>query len=608
MYMKKFFAASRQGVLTVLWAAALLTLNNCPLPLGDDWKTIDPVVANSPLITEYNLQAYVPIPVAGEKPVSRVKNRSDLEINVTWMNDYDEVEITEALLKDGFASGETYRAVITLTQKNVYFFDREIEFLYAPEAVVTQKSESPFHPGNRTILVVYKPARVGRDVLTEVDLSPYFPAPSIGAAPQKVLSLPVAPLFTGEVGWDPDEVFSAEQENYTATVTLRPAAGYGFAPKLRVTHSGITGERVEGEDDGNGTVTVAITFMVSIEASAFEPGSAVENSLSVMEALHENKDIYGVVITLAGNTIGAMGSHREPITGTIENSYLGAGTSPSRVVIKGGSGMEMHYVELTSNRPFLVVKAGMTVTLQNFDIKGYANNSHPVIRVEAGGTLFLNNVKIAGNINGNKPADFSARGRNTAGGIVVEGETTLKSGIIDSNAGVVGGVYVHSGGKFTMTDGIIENNTCLANIGGKGTGGVFIDENGEFVMKGDKSSIKNLPLDDCYRDVFVRGIFKMEDGNIGAKSDSLNPDIYAVAYADGYGTFIMSGGARVFNNYVWCPITVEGPLSGDGIVATFSKKLNDTTVLLGDFRDYLDRFKPEDGTIDADGRLSGAAP
>jgi hypothetical protein len=95
-------------------------------------KENDPANPSSPsnqvsYITDYNLQSYVPVPVAGKQPVKQVGNRANIDVRVVWKNNSGK-DITESLAK--FENGLVYQAEITLTANEGYEFRPDKGFAY----------------------------------------------------------------------------------------------------------------------------------------------------------------------------------------------------------------------------------------------------------------------------------------------------------------------------------------------------------------------------------------------------------------------------------------------------------------------------------------------
>jgi hypothetical protein len=151
-------------------------------------------------IAEYNLQFYVPAPVAGKQPVKHAFSRADLDVRVVWKNNSGK-DITESL--EQFENGLVYQAEITLTAKNGYEFRADIPFAYKGGMVREQTSDSNDHPTSRTVHVKYIAATdvsptPSAQKLTETDLTGYIPVPAAGGAP---VSLFLAPQYAGSVQW-----------------------------------------------------------------------------------------------------------------------------------------------------------------------------------------------------------------------------------------------------------------------------------------------------------------------------------------------------------------------------------------------------------------------
>ncbi|MBQ7200218.1 MAG: hypothetical protein IJS24_02460, partial [Eubacterium sp.] len=140
---------------------------------------------------------------------------------------------------------------------------------------------------------------------------------------------------------------------------------------------------------------------------------------------------------------------------------------------------------------------------------------------------------------------FTSASSATANGyvIIVNGSLTLNDTSV-SQTGVItgghtntgGGVYVSSGGSFTMTGGTISNNTADRN-----GGGVYV-YHGNFTMTGDSTISKNEA--GSFAGVFVEeGSFIMKGGTI---TENKATNYGGGAYVKN-GTFIMDDGT-ISNN------------------------------------------------------------
>jgi hypothetical protein len=576
-------------------------------------------IAHTGIPTPVNLTAYLDAPEAGRTPLKELKTpaSSPFTGKINWTpND------------ETFAAGKSYTAVVILTANAAEGYTlqglEEGDFYHNATEAVT------YNPSSKTVTIVF--GEVPKAVIAgPIDLGLYLPVPAIGVAPRKTLSVPEGSSFTGTVSWEDtgnnkwrDTMpFSIEGE-YTATVKLYPKSSYQFAGDIAFSHSGIAGEVVFGSGD---PVTVSISlepFMPRITPAVF--GSTKGNSGSVMEALDTYRDTYGLFITLPG------GKQPESITGVYSDALLSANSKFSRLVIDGNNNATgnttVYSVTINADRPFLVIEAGMTVTLRNLHITGKTGNSFPVIRVLDGGTLNLENVTITGNSNTST--------LYTAGGMFIAGKVNMTGGDVSENSFTntsgspgAGGVYIKTGGEFTMTNGKIDENV---GSGTRAVGGVYIEESKDneegFVMDGDSSVSGNTGAYayDAYAGssicsgVLVLGTFRMKGGNIEGNAsidaaDSMSKKgavaVGASAFNNLSGKFIMSGNAMVANgNYVYGPITVEGSLEeGPSIVAYFydealkaGEEGSRFVALLGNFVNQQNRFSLGGSrTIEPDG-------
>ncbi|MFP3090233.1 autotransporter adhesin family protein [Treponema sp. TIM-1] len=184
-------------------------------------------------ITDYNLQSYVPIPMADEKPVRSVTHRGDVGVEVTWEveNPLNSGNFNPIPAGDSytFVAGAVYRAGIKLTANPGYRF-REMDFDY-PAGTVSTPPGPDTDPDARDLRVEYKAAEAPT-VISELNLTPYIPKPASGGT--AVTSFGGA-QYTGTVTWKNTATqavlvgpFQAGTE-YTAEVSLTAAIGYTFA-------------------------------------------------------------------------------------------------------------------------------------------------------------------------------------------------------------------------------------------------------------------------------------------------------------------------------------------------------------------------------------------
>jgi hypothetical protein len=174
-------------------------------------------------VSDYNLQAYVPVPSAGALPVKEISNREDMVVRVVWKD-------AEGRPLEGdfaaFVLGSVYQADITLTTKKGFTFDPLIRFSYPVNAVETQSADNS--TGERILSIVYKITEVPLPIEEEPDLTAHIPVPVMGGSP--VTSF-YAGTFGGMVVWEAPNraavtgLFQAGTV-YTAKAALYPAPGY----------------------------------------------------------------------------------------------------------------------------------------------------------------------------------------------------------------------------------------------------------------------------------------------------------------------------------------------------------------------------------------------
>jgi parallel beta-helix repeat protein len=126
------------------------------------------------------------------------------------------------------------------------------------------------------------------------------------------------------------------------------------------------------------------------------------------------------------------------------------------------------------------------------------------------------------------------------------GSLTLDGGKNDSISADAALVKVVSGGKLTMDDGVtLQNNNNTVGTGG--CGGVYVDGNGEFTMKGGTISHNTVSGTGDGGGVYVTGssTFTMEGGEI---SDNTASSEGGGLYLSTGSTFTMSGNAVISDN------------------------------------------------------------
>jgi hypothetical protein len=199
-------------------------------------------------VTNYDLQNYVPVPVAGQTAAPAF-TKDGVTGTVTWGG--------AALDQNKFVKGALYTAEIKLTPMKDYFFDKTRSFAYVPAKVKTQTDDDKSIP-TRIVEVAYKEAL---EQVTNRDLTDHITAPVLSASPNT--GAVNDPQYTGpSVSWSPAEAF-VKDKTYTATVALTATAGYTFSglggtKSFRHDNSSAVVFTV-GDDDTTGTATVVFS-------------------------------------------------------------------------------------------------------------------------------------------------------------------------------------------------------------------------------------------------------------------------------------------------------------------------------------------------------------
>jgi hypothetical protein len=217
-----------------------------------------------------------------------------------------------------------------------------------------------------------------------------------------------------------------------------------------------------------------------------------------------------------------------------------------------------------------------TLTLQGLSEEDKLNNNDSLVRVNAGGNLELKNGNIINNTNyigGNPTSRYGGGVYVASGGSFTMSGGTIKGNTSDSrsngNTSVYinsdsrgGGVYVN-GGSFTMTAGTIEDNKAFSVSGASGGtnrassqsrgGGVYV-ESGSFTMSGGTIS-KNKSENSSSTNTNSRGggvcvnggSFTMSGGEIkGNTSTSGSVTNATGSYSYGYGGGVAVEGGGSF--------------------------------------------------------------
>jgi hypothetical protein len=458
--------------------------------------------ADITFVTSYNLQKYVPIPLAGEKPVRNLTSREDLTLEAVWKaeqtagsNNFVPIPDDEAYT---FDIGTVYQAAIQLKAKPGYRFVQVMNFEYTAEPVITQYGLST--PKERNLTFTYIPTKSPKRI-TDQDLTPYVIKPAIGIIPLKGFG---GTQYTGRVLWKDtagtvlDGPFQGSTV-YKAEVTLTPVMGYGFTGVGQDTFTHTDAAAINNPEN-SGIVTISF---LPIRLTSFGPVSA---DGSVVKLLQEKKGESILTVDLHGGTEVVKGN----------SVTLTAGTnSPAQVIINGHN--RVLTIEGDDRGKLLTVGKGVTLTLQNITLRGANKNDSPLVEVRNGGTLIL---KTGAVLKENQSS-------GDAGGVWVNGgKFIMNGGIIEKNtaqpngqvvSGIGGGV-LNTGGTFIMMDGVIqENGVTGSNNYGNAAGGVF--NGGSFTLSGGNIT-----------------------GNTGGSDSTVNTGVF------NSGTFTMTGPAKVAGN------------------------------------------------------------
>jgi hypothetical protein len=189
-------------------------------------------------------------------------------------------------------------------------------------------------------------------------------------------------------------------------------------------------------------------------------------------------DAAGWAAALAGIT--SPGNYVINLTGTISVPDLPAypnttfGTvSPITVSLRGGGSLA--YVDPSYTYASLfTVNAGQSLIIRDFTLQGDNDNGWALLEVFGGSAILKTGGKITGNI----------AGATVGGGVFVDsgGSFTMEGGEISGNTstgGSGGGVYIGSG-IFTMSGGEIKSNTSPTGQGG----GVYVGASATFTKTG----------------------------------------------------------------------------------------------------------------------------
>jgi hypothetical protein len=186
-----------------------------------------------------DLTHHIPAPVTGAAPVWSVLGGGNQYTGIVQWEVSDGAGWTD-MPSSVFQPGMTYRAVVALNPWPTYVF--------AEDAVVSHDGrdqaepfEPEIEPGIINVTISF-PATSLKPV-TDMDLTPYVPAPFKGGTPVTYFS---APQYTGTVGWivfdgsgngSPHSGLFEANTEYEAIVTLSAALGYIFTDEWNPSYS-----------------------------------------------------------------------------------------------------------------------------------------------------------------------------------------------------------------------------------------------------------------------------------------------------------------------------------------------------------------------------------
>jgi hypothetical protein len=374
-------------------------------------------------------------------------------------------------------------------------------------------------------------------LINSVNLTEYVPAPIMGNVPVTGFS---AANYTGTVVWRetgteewsvnmPIEVFQPNK-SYTSAVTLNSSSGNIFSASVSVIHEQVDTAPAPfiGISDPCASVSGPVIFPPYIPPHIPFSGAAADQWDSAIDLIRAAKKdgLPSLTLRLGPGIEAVSGDFATDFGG--EGLFLNSENSPAEVIIDG-RGRIIKLIEAVSV-PVIIVDAGVKLTLRNITFEGIEDNNHSLILVngsgaelilETGAVLKANSISgKGGGLYVGSGGVFTMKGgaisgnnaRLWGGGVYVEdGAFTMKGGTISGNNASLwgGGVYVEDRGVFTMDAGIISGNS--ASFWG---GGVYVEDRGVFIVKGGTISGNNADVDG--RDVYIKdaSAHTMEDGAI----------------------------------------------------------------------------------------------
>jgi len=311
---------------------------------------------------------------------------------------------------------------------------------------------------------------------------------------------------------------------------------------------------------------------------------------------------------------------------TPAQAELPSGRNNLTITLRGDG--TIRTVSLAENGSLFDVDSGVTLVLDNnVTLRGRTGNDNSLIHVRTGGTLVMNTgAIITGNtetstvntwgggvmlwdggtftMNGGEITNNSA---NAGGGVQAQGTFVMRGGTISDNTArtagggvnaargvfvihngtisgntatgpslvAAGGVLVGGDGIFTMYNGRIFDNTAHSSAAGAWGGGISVG--GTFTMHGGEI-FDNTATGTTWGQAggvlvnsYAGGLFDMRDGVISGNVTVSNGvgwanggGVFVCGYNAVGGTFLMSGGAILYDNV----IRHTGNMSGSNVALT----------------------------------------
>ncbi|MDR2629833.1 MAG: right-handed parallel beta-helix repeat-containing protein [Spirochaetaceae bacterium] len=515
--------------------------------LGDPVRTISVTYNNSDewditYITDYNLQNYVPVPMAGEMPVWTVDTQA-LTITVQWKaEDPATPGSFVAVPEDAafiFSRHIVYRAEIDLAVKTGYRFSAVKNFVYVDGTTATPRDDGT-DPGTRSFDVTYRETRAPA-IINDRNLTPYVPKPIIGTT---AISSFTAPQYTGTVTWKktgtPELLTGPFQPDtaYTAELTLHPASGYtakGLMGDIFV-H---TGAKTVTNAADSGVITMSfpptgsygsptVVYDTILTSRLSKPVSGMTPMMSIsgpqysgavtwipFDRVFQESTTYKAVLILnaaSGYTFNGIGgnvfSHGDAVgtvinaagIGTVTITFLPTASSTYQVITSfGPEGDETSAlwmmkelkndtypltIDLPDNAVEPVVPDSVTlVGGLNSPATVIINGHHSTLKINSPGTL----LTVGGGVTLTlQNITLEGCSNNHAalvvvsiGGKLVLGTNAVLTG--NQSTGNAGGVWVNGGTLVLNNGGVIENMSAASPYSG---GGVLLDTNGMVLMNG----------------------------------------------------------------------------------------------------------------------------